>query len=96
MGVVHHKTIDQTVIDEVLAKKDDRECPTSGDILNALQILRKRVRKQIEECRWGCPIHGHISTSNDCEECDDALDMNVIVNNILNIQTLQDEGLTTQ
>lgn len=89
MGVVHKRYVDDKITDAIFSRRDYRDDITLSDVHTGMQELRDTIRDEIEACRWVCPIHEKLSTNNDCEECDDALNMNVIINNVLAISTLQ-------
>lgn len=89
MGVVHPTTNRDRITRKAFEECRDAETPTNL-IGHAIAITQAMVRKDIEDSRWYCPVHELLSSSNDCEECDDAMDMNVIINNLLSMKALDE------
>lgn len=82
--------IEYTLTEKILKKLDIKPSSDEGiTIQDALSLLREAIKKDIEDSRWYCPIHERLSSDNDCLECDDALSMNIIINNMLNMKSLQ-------
>lgn len=89
MGVVHKRSTDDIILEGTPFKGDFLE-----EVRHSLAQLRRLIRQEIEDCAWQCPVHDRVSADNDCEECNDALDMNVIINNVLKIPSLNENENT--
>lgn len=57
-------------------------------IEEAVAMTQALIVEDIKNSMWSCPIHGEPDYQNDCIECTDCLEVNVIINNILACNTL--------
>jgi len=53
-------------------------------ILKALKDQKKEIIKTIDESFWQCPIHEKLQMDGSCKECNQCLEVNVILNDIIN------------
>lgn len=78
-----------TVNELVLKEVNRHEYPNNDDrVHHALETLRQMIRKQIKDSRWSCTAHDPLLSSSDCEDCSEAREVNVIVDNILGLSTI--------
>lgn len=88
MGVIYNRTTAEEITQKVLSKRDP-DAHVEDLLLEALDLMKNEVRGDIESCAFTCAIHPNTSLHNDCEECDDAIEMNVIIDTVLKVKSLQ-------
>lgn len=82
MGAVPPSTIEQKIVNQ-LNLHGDRDV-----VCAAVRRYREVVRQTITDSLWQCYIHD--VTERGCEECKDAREVNIIIENILKLHCLND------
>lgn len=85
MGAVPPSTIEEKIVGAIQAHSN-REV-----VFQAVGAYRATVRNAVEASLWGCPIHEDIyNDDRSCLECQDAKEVNVIVQKILELSCLNE------
>lgn len=78
MGVPATYTTDELILRDIMPH-DKREHEL---MLIAMGMLRRKVIEDIDAQAWQCAVHD-VRQRDNCTECDDAADINMIINRIL-------------
>ena len=57
----------------------------SQAIATAVSNREKEIAEEVKESFWECPVHGEPNPPTDCRDCNECLEVNVVLSNVLQI-----------
>ena len=54
-------------------------------VASAVSNREKEIAEEVKESFWECPVHGEPNPPTDCRDCNECLEVNVVLSNVLQI-----------